>query len=103
VWAESDEQALAGSREWKATLVDDSYTAPIHEPAQIQARGQDVSDTQWKTMGLVSSDPAKHVRKIKAIGQLGATAIVLMNVSGADPHRALQVYGEQVVPELRER
>jgi coenzyme F420-dependent glucose-6-phosphate dehydrogenase len=34
--------------------------------------------------------------------QLGATAIVLMNVSGADPHGTLRVYGEQVLPQLRD-
>ena len=27
--------------------------------------------------------------------------VVLMNVSGADPHAALRVYGEQVVPKLK--
>jgi coenzyme F420-dependent glucose-6-phosphate dehydrogenase len=52
-------------------------------------------------MGIVSSDLAAHVRKIKAMQQLGATAIVLMNTSGADPLGALRVYGEKVLPELR--
>jgi coenzyme F420-dependent glucose-6-phosphate dehydrogenase len=33
--------------------------------------------------------------------QLGATAIVLMNVSGADPHGTLRVYGETILPTLR--
>jgi coenzyme F420-dependent glucose-6-phosphate dehydrogenase len=36
-------------------------------------------------MGLISSDPDKHVRQIKAMQQMGATAIVIMNISGADP------------------
>jgi coenzyme F420-dependent glucose-6-phosphate dehydrogenase len=52
-------------------------------------------------MVIVSSDPQTHVKRIKAIQALGATIVVLMNVSGADPHRALQVYGERVLPELR--
>jgi coenzyme F420-dependent glucose-6-phosphate dehydrogenase len=43
-----------------------------------------------------------HVRKIKAMQQLGASAIVLMNISGADPHGTLRLYGERVLPALRE-
>ena len=52
-------------------------------------------------MGIISSDPSTHVRKIKAIRELGATTVVLMNISGADPHGTLRVYGESVLPELR--
>jgi coenzyme F420-dependent glucose-6-phosphate dehydrogenase len=73
----------------------------IWEPGTIQANGREVSDAKFKAMGIVSSDPAAHVRKIKAMQQLGATAIVLINTSGADPLGALRVYGEQVLPQLR--
>jgi coenzyme F420-dependent glucose-6-phosphate dehydrogenase len=101
-WAESDDAALEGSREWKATLVDDHYTEPIHDPEQIQANGRDVSDTTFKAMGIISSDPSAHVRKIKAMQQLGATAIVVMNVSGADPLGTIRTYGRDVLPQLRD-
>jgi coenzyme F420-dependent glucose-6-phosphate dehydrogenase len=100
-WADTDEAAFESAREWKATLVDEHYTDPIADPAAIQANGREVSDTLFKTMGLLSSDPSAHVRKIKAMQQLGATAIVLMNVSGADPVGTLRMYGERVLPELR--
>jgi coenzyme F420-dependent glucose-6-phosphate dehydrogenase len=52
-------------------------------------------------MGILSADPDVHVRKIKALQQLGATAVVLINISGADPHGTLRVYGERVLPQLR--
>jgi coenzyme F420-dependent glucose-6-phosphate dehydrogenase len=55
----------------------------------------------FKTMGMISSDPDKHVRQIKAMRALGATAIVIMNISGSDPLGTLRVYGEHVLPELR--
>src|SRR5919202_5865525 len=101
-WADSDEAAFEGAREWKATLVDEHYTDPVYRPAEIHANGEQVSDRVFKAMGILSADPAVHVRKIKAMQQLGATAIVLMNVSGADPHGTLRVYGEQVLPQLRD-
>lgn len=101
-WAEDDEAAFEGAREWKGTLVDEHYTDPVYEPAEIGANGSEVSDTKFKTMGLISSDPAQHVRKIKAMQQLGATAIVIMNISGNDPLGMLRIYGTEVLPKLRE-
>ncbi|MEA2255161.1 MAG: hypothetical protein QOG35_1206 [Solirubrobacteraceae bacterium] len=100
-WAESDEAALEGSREWKATLVDEHYTEDVHDPAAIQGNGQEVSDATFKAMAIVSADPKAHVRKIKTIEQLGATAIVILDVSGSDPEGMLRTYGEWVLPELR--
>jgi coenzyme F420-dependent glucose-6-phosphate dehydrogenase len=100
-WAENDEEALDGAREWKGTLVDSNYTEAVHEPGEIGASGSEVSDAKFRAMGLISSDPDKHVRKIKAMQQLGATAIVIMNISGTDPLRMLEVYGEHVLPALR--
>lgn len=101
-WAQDDAAALESSREWKGTLVDEHYTEPIYDPAEVGANGsKQVSDTKFKTMGLIASDPDQHVRKIKAMEQLGATAVVIMNVSGADPLGMLRVYGEHVLPQLR--
>lgn len=102
-WAPDDDAALESAREWKGTLVDEHYTDPIADPAQIGANGSQVSDMQFQAMGLISSDPAQHVRKIKAIEQLGATAVVIMNVSGSDPLGMVRTYGREVLPELRER
>jgi coenzyme F420-dependent glucose-6-phosphate dehydrogenase len=101
-WASDDEAAMEGAREWKGTLVDDNYTAAVSDPADVGARGSQVPDMQFKAMGLISSDPAAHVRKIKGMQQLGATAIVIMNISGSDPIGMLRTYGEHVLPQLRE-
>jgi len=50
---------------------------------------------------IASSDPEEHIKRIELLQKLGATTIVLMNVSGGDPHAAIRVYGESVLPELR--
>ena len=50
---------------------------------------------------IASSDPEHHVKRIKLLQKLGATTVVLMNRSGGDPHAAIRVYGESVLPELR--
>jgi coenzyme F420-dependent glucose-6-phosphate dehydrogenase len=101
-WAPDDDAALAGAREWKGTLVDEAYTDDVHEPAEIYRRGEDeVSDRKLKAMTIVSSDPSAHRKRIKMLEEMGATVVALMNVSGADPHGALAVYGREVLPELR--
>jgi coenzyme F420-dependent glucose-6-phosphate dehydrogenase len=101
-WAGDDDAALESSREWKGTLVDENYTEPIYDPAEVGRHGSEVSDTTFKMMGLISSDPDAHVRKIKAMRQLGATAIVVMNISGRDPLGMLRTYGREVLPKLRD-
>jgi coenzyme F420-dependent glucose-6-phosphate dehydrogenase len=101
-WAEDDDAALEGAREWKGTLVDENYTQPVYDPAEVGANGSEVSDMKFKTMGLISSDPAQHIKKIKAMQQLGATAIVIMNISGREPLGMVRIYGEEVLPALRD-
>jgi coenzyme F420-dependent glucose-6-phosphate dehydrogenase len=101
-YAASDEQALEAAREWKGTMVDEHYTADVHDPEQIYRDGEEqVPDAMFTKQVICSSDPDHHVTRIKALEKLGATVVTLMNVSGADPHAALRVYGEQVLPKLR--
>ena len=84
-----------------------STNAPA-EPERVELdlrdhdNGSEVSDMKFKAMGLISSDPSQHVKKIKAMEQLGATAIVIMNISGRDPLGMVRVYGEEVLPALRD-
>ena len=101
-WAPDDDVALENAREWKGTLVDESYTDDVHDPAEIERRGEDeVSDRKLKANTIISSSASTHVKRIRMLEGMGATVVALMNVSGADPHGALGVYGREVLPELR--
>jgi coenzyme F420-dependent glucose-6-phosphate dehydrogenase len=101
-YAASDEKALEAARPWKGTLVDEHYTDDVADPAQIYRNGEEqVSDKELAAQVICSADPDTHVKRIKTLEKLGPTIVVLMNVSGADPHAALRVYGEQVLPQLR--
>jgi coenzyme F420-dependent glucose-6-phosphate dehydrogenase len=100
--AEGDDLALESSREWKGTLVDENYAGDVSDPAQVGRLGEEnVSDRKYKMMALLSADPGTHVRQLKAMRAMGATAVVVMNVSGADPLGTIRLYGEHVLPELR--
>lgn len=101
-WAESQEQAFEGARVWKAALVDEYYTEDWHDPVEMQQHAQaTISDEQLLESFLVSPDPDEHVERIRELVTLGATTVVLMNVSGAAPLEAIRVYGRDVLPKLR--
>jgi coenzyme F420-dependent glucose-6-phosphate dehydrogenase len=101
-WAEDDDAALAGAREWKGTLVDGNYTEPIADPAAVGRTGEDVSDAKFKAMAIVAADPNTHVKRIRMLERLGATTVCVMNISGSDPLGTLQTYGRDVLPSLRD-
>jgi coenzyme F420-dependent glucose-6-phosphate dehydrogenase len=100
-WAETDDAAMEGSKEWKGTIVDEHYSGDVHDPSEVGRNGERVPDPKWKAMASISSDPATHVRRAKALAGLGATAVALMDISGADPHGTLRTYGREVLPALR--
>jgi coenzyme F420-dependent glucose-6-phosphate dehydrogenase len=101
-YAATDEEALESAREWKGTLVDAHYTDDVHKPEQIYESGEkQVSDEMFAKQVIASADPEHHVDRIKSLEELGATVVALMSISGSDPHAALRVYGERVLPELR--
>ena len=102
-WAPEDEQALEGARVWKGAGSPEFYTDDWHDPGAMYRRGEEqISDEDFVEGGLISADPAVHVRKIEQLLELGPTILALNNVSGHDPHAALRVYGEQVLPRVRE-
>lgn len=101
-YAADDDAALEQAREWKGTQVDRHYTDAIVDPAELYRNGEDeVPDELFTKQVICSSDPDEHAKRIRAIEKLGADVMVLMNVSGADPHAALRFYGDKVLPQLR--
>jgi coenzyme F420-dependent glucose-6-phosphate dehydrogenase len=101
-WAADDEAALAGASVWKAALVPEFFTDDWHDPDAMQRHAQEtVSDDDLREGFIVSSDLGEHVERIREVERLGATTVVLMNVSGADPEGAIAAYGEGVLPALR--
>jgi coenzyme F420-dependent glucose-6-phosphate dehydrogenase len=101
-WAPDEDTALEAVRKWKGAQPDDVYREDIHIPANVYEHGEETtSDQDMKEGFVVGADPAEHVERIREIAQMGATIVVLQNNSGADPHGAIRVYGEQVLPALR--
>jgi coenzyme F420-dependent glucose-6-phosphate dehydrogenase len=100
-WAEDGDRALEGARVWKGAQPDEFYRDDWHDPRAMYERGEEeVSDEDLKEAFIVGPDPDHHAERIRAVEELGATIVVLMNNSGADPHGAIRFYGERVLPAL---
>ncbi|HYI80662.1 MAG TPA: TIGR03557 family F420-dependent LLM class oxidoreductase [Thermoleophilaceae bacterium] len=101
-WAEDDEAAFEGARVWKGAQPPEFFTDDWHDPrAMYEHAERQVSDDDFREAYILSSDPAVHADRIREIEQLGATIVCIQNASGAAPERALEIYGEQVLPALR--
>ena len=100
-WAADEEQALEGARRWKGAQPTEFYREDWHEPQEMYAEGErQVSDDELEE-SFIGADPEMHAERIREIEQLGATVVVLQNNSGSDPHGAIRVYGDRVLPALR--
>ena len=103
-WAQSDEEALAGARRWKPTQLGEVYLDDIHDPDDMQRRADEgVDDTEFAKKGfIVSSDVEEHIERIRRIESAGPTTICLQLIGGADPMGTIRIYGESVLPALRD-
>ena len=101
-WAEDDDAAVEGARVWKSTMVKEYFTDDWHDPkAMFENAEASYSDEDFAAQYIVSSDPNEHVERLREVERLGATVVCVQNASGADPDRALAVYGAEVLPALR--
>jgi len=101
-WAETDDAALEGARNWKGAQPPEYYVADWHHPEKMYEHSEDaISDDDFRQKAIISADPHEHVERLKQLVEMGATTIAVMNCSGADPEGAIRLYGEQVLPALR--
>jgi coenzyme F420-dependent glucose-6-phosphate dehydrogenase len=101
-WAGDDDAALEGARVWKGAQPKEFYKEDWHDPQAMYERGEEqISDQELAETMIISSDPEAHVERVREVEALGATSVALMNNSGADPHGAIAMYGESVLPRLR--
>lgn len=101
-WAEDLDAARAAADVWRATLVPEFFTEDWHDPREMQRFAQrTVDDREMLDSFIVATDPDEHVERIREVEAAGATTVVLMNISAADPLGAIATYGERVLPALR--
>jgi coenzyme F420-dependent glucose-6-phosphate dehydrogenase len=102
-WGRDDDEALEGARPWKGAQPPEYYLDDWHDPAEMYRHGEEtVPDDEFARKAIISSDPDEHVERLREVVGLGATTLAVMNCSGRDPAGAIDVYGKDVLPKLRE-
>jgi len=98
--AETDEAAVAATRRWKPTQMDDVYLRDIHDPEEMQRLAADqVSDHEFAHEGfLVGADAAEHVERLRGLEEAGATVTCLQLIGEDDALGSIERYGRQVLP-----
>ena len=102
--AEDEETAIASTRKWKATQLEEVYRDDLHDPGEMLAKAEaEVSDEQFAKEGfIVSADPTEHVDRIRQLVTIHeATTAIVLQLIGGDPLASIRRYGEHVLPALR--
>jgi coenzyme F420-dependent glucose-6-phosphate dehydrogenase len=95
------ERAYEDCKIWAALALPADDKAGVDDPREMERRAeavQDVAHRRW----LIASDPEEHLEQIKPYVDLGFTHLVF-HAPGDDQHRFLQLYGQEILPELRQR
>ena len=94
------EKALADTRIWAALALPADAKVGIEDPREMERRAEEVAD-QAHRRWLVSDDPAAHLEQIRPYIDLGFTHLVF-HAPGNDQMEFLRLYGEEILPRLRE-
>src|SRR5450432_545421 len=95
-------RALDDTRHWAALALTPEEKTSVEDPVEMQRLADALPLERAASRWIVSSDPDEHVEKIGAYVGLGFHHLVF-HAPGPDQARFLKLYGEHVLPRLRER
>jgi coenzyme F420-dependent glucose-6-phosphate dehydrogenase len=96
----SREDAMNATRFWGALGLTPEQKAGVEDPVEMQRLADELSAEQCAKRFIVSTDPEEHVEKIKRYVDLGFNHLVF-HAPGPDQARFLKLYGEEILPSLR--
>ena len=101
-WAPTEDDALAGAYDqWRTNVLDPTLMADLERVEQFEAAAAYVRPDDLRPSVLVSSDPARHVAWLHALAEAGVDELFVHQVPVEQP-AFIDVYGDKVLPELRE-
>ncbi len=95
-------RALEDCRIWAALALPGESKMGVEDPREMERLAGELSLEHAARRWLVSDDPDEHVEQIRPYVELGFTHLIF-HAPGPDQGRFLKLYGEQVLPRLRER
>jgi coenzyme F420-dependent glucose-6-phosphate dehydrogenase len=95
------ERAMADTKHWAALALTPEQKAGVEDPIEMERLADSLPVDQAASRWIVSTDPDEHISHIKPYLDLGFTHLVF-HAPGTDQERFLRLYGEEVLPKLRE-
>ncbi len=95
------DKAMADTKNWAALALPAEKKSDVEDPIEMERLADELSAEQAATRWIVSTDPDEHIERIKPYLDLGFTHLVFHG-PGTDQERFLRLYGEEVLPKLRE-
>jgi coenzyme F420-dependent glucose-6-phosphate dehydrogenase len=96
------DRAMQDTRYWAALALSPEEKTSVEDPIAMERLAAAVPLERAAKRWIVSSDPDEHVERIGAWVQLGFRHLVF-HAPGPDQARFLKLYGEQILPRLRQR
>lgn len=94
-------RALEDTREWAALALSAEEKVAVEDPIEMERRAAALPLDRAASRWIVSSDPDEQVKQIQPYLDLGFTHLIF-HAPGLDQRRFLTLYGEEVLPRLRE-
>jgi coenzyme F420-dependent glucose-6-phosphate dehydrogenase len=95
-------RALEDTRIWAALALPGEVKMGVEDPREMERLAAELPLEKAASRWLVSDDPDEHVEQIRPYIELGFQHLVF-HAPGDDQRRFLRLYGELVLPRLRER
>jgi coenzyme F420-dependent glucose-6-phosphate dehydrogenase len=95
------QRALEDTRHWAALALSQEEKVGVDDAIEMERRAAALPVERAASRWIVSTDPDEHVEQIKPYLKLGFNHLIF-HAPGPDQKRFLKVYGQEVLPRLRE-
>ncbi|CAN5726003.1 glucose-6-phosphate dehydrogenase (coenzyme-F420) [soil metagenome] len=96
------QRAKEDTRIWAALALPSEKKMGVEDPREMERLADALPLDQAASRWIVSDDPDEHVERIRPYVELGFSHLVF-HAPGPDQERFLKLYGEQILPRLRDR
>ena len=96
------DRARNDTRHWAALALTPEEKVSVEDPVEMERLADALPIERAASRWIVSNDPDEHIEKIKPYIEMGFRHLVF-HAPGPDQIRFLKLYGEQVLPKLRQR
>jgi coenzyme F420-dependent glucose-6-phosphate dehydrogenase len=95
-------RAFEDTRHWGALALTPDEKTGVEDPVEMERLADALPLERAASRWIVSDDPDEHVERLLEYVEMGFTHLVF-HFPGEDQERALRLYGDEILPRLRER